>query len=143
MDRRAFLASATGALSVGVGGCTGIGGSRTRMPAYDIGMAASAFTPADYEVRAGDTVTWQNTNSRAHTVTAYETKIPAAAEYFASGGFETERAAREAFWDNFGGAIPGNAGATYEHTFETPGTYEYFCVPHERGGMIGTVHVRE
>lgn len=143
MDRRGFLASVASGLSVGLAGCAGIGGSRTPTPGYDIGMTASAFTPADYETRVGDTVTWRNTNSRAHTVTAYEAAIPDDAVYFASGGFDTEQAARDAFWANFGGAIPGNSGATYEHTFDTPGTYEYFCVPHEQGGMVGTITVRE
>ncbi|WP_241997224.1 plastocyanin/azurin family copper-binding protein [Halorubrum sp. SD626R] len=30
----------------------------------------------------------------------------------------------------------------YEHTFEEPGTYEYFCIPHEGSGMVGTVRVK-
>jgi len=36
-----------------------------------------------------------------------------------------------------------NTGFTYSHTFETLGTYEYYCVPHESAGMLGTIEVVE
>lgn len=36
-----------------------------------------------------------------------------------------------------------NTGFTYEHTFETLGTYEYYCAPHESAGMVGTIEVVE
>ena len=36
-----------------------------------------------------------------------------------------------------------NAGFEYEHTFETPGDYEYVCEPHESAGMVGTITVEE
>ena len=36
-----------------------------------------------------------------------------------------------------------NAGYEYEHTFETPGTYEYVCEPHESAGMVGSITVEE
>lgn len=35
-----------------------------------------------------------------------------------------------------------NTGFEYEHTFETPGTYEYFCEPHKAAGMEATIEVR-
>jgi len=69
-------------------------------------------------------------------VTAYDGQIPADAAYFASGGFESEQAARN---DISGGLIA--SGDTYEHTFETPGTYEYVCIPHESSEMTGTIVV--
>ncbi|NHN40384.1 plasmid stabilization protein [Halorubellus sp. JP-L1] len=31
----------------------------------------------------------------------------------------------------------------YEYAFEMPGTYEYYCQPHEGLGMVGTVVVEE
>lgn len=34
-----------------------------------------------------------------------------------------------------------NEGATFTHTFDTPGTYEYFCEPHVGQGMTGTITV--
>jgi plastocyanin len=36
-----------------------------------------------------------------------------------------------------------NEGFTYSHTFETLGTYEYYCQPHESAGMVGTIEVVE
>ena len=36
-----------------------------------------------------------------------------------------------------------NTGFTYSHTFETLGTYEYYCVPHQSAGMVGTIEVVE
>ena len=34
-----------------------------------------------------------------------------------------------------------NTGHEYEHTFETEGTYSYFCQPHRTAGMVGEVVV--
>ncbi|SFR47655.1 plastocyanin/azurin family copper-binding protein [Halogeometricum limi] len=36
-----------------------------------------------------------------------------------------------------------NSGFTYSHTFETLGSYEYYCQPHESAGMLGTIDVVE
>lgn len=133
MDRRAFLTSGGTVVTTGLAGC--LGASREQ-PDYDIGMSSNAFLPQeDFEPRVGEPVVWRNTGSRAHTVTAYESGIPESAAYFASGGFESVKAARKAWTGGGGGAITG--GETYEHTFEVPGAYRYFCIPHERAGMVG------
>ncbi len=97
-----------------------------------------AFEPPTVTITPGDTVNWENAGSLTFTVTAYEERIPPDAAYFASGGFDAEAAAREAYPD---GGI--GSGDSYAHTFRTPGTYEYFCVPQEGAGMTGTVEVRE
>ncbi|MFW6437212.1 MAG: plastocyanin/azurin family copper-binding protein [Halococcoides sp.] len=34
-----------------------------------------------------------------------------------------------------------NAGHDADGTFETTGTHEYVCIPHETLGMIGTITV--
>ena len=36
-----------------------------------------------------------------------------------------------------------NTGFEYEHTFETLGTYEYYCEPHRSLGMVATIVVNE
>jgi plastocyanin len=102
-----------------------------------------AFDPEKVTIAVGDTVTWDNVGSIGHSVTAYEGEIPDGAAYFASGGFESQSAAEDAYstGDPESGDIPG--GETYEHTFGTPGTYEYFCIPHESAGMVGTVEVTD
>lgn len=94
------------------------------------------FDPDELSISAGDTIIWENVGSVQHSVTAYGDQIPDGAEYFASGGFDSEQAARDAFPD---GAIGG--GGSFRHTFETPGSYEYFCIPHEGAGMIGAIEV--
>jgi len=101
------------------------------------------FEPGEVSVTPGTTVVWENTGSIGHSVTAYEANIPDDAEYWASGGFDSESAAREAYTagDPDSGDVAG--GETYEHTFETLGTHEYFCIPHEGAGMVGSVVVEE
>ena len=95
------------------------------------------FEPETVEVAAGGTVVWENVGTIGHTVTAYDDELPDGASYFASGGFDGEQAARDAYPG--GGNVP--EGGTYEYTFETPGEYGYFCIPHELNGMVGTVRV--
>jgi len=101
------------------------------------------FAPDSITVAPGDTVVWENVGSIGHSVTAYEENIPAEAEYFASGGFESEDAARSAY--SAGDSDSGDLGAdaTFEHTFPITGTYEYFCIPHESVEMLGAVEVVE
>jgi plastocyanin len=138
MERRRFLAGLGTGAAVALSGCAAVGSSGD--DDYDVGMTAVAFRPSELTVSVGETVVWDNTSSRAHSVTAYEAGIPDDADYFASGGYDSEAAAREA-WTNLEGAI--TSGDTYEHTFEVPGNYDYFCIPHERGGMVGRIVVEE
>lgn len=94
------------------------------------------FDPETKTIELGRTVTWRNTSDVGHTVTAYGETISDGASYFASGGFESERTART---NVTAGLIP--PGGEFEHTFDEPGTYEYYCVPHESSGMVGAVRV--
>jgi len=134
MNRRRLLRFGGAALFGGLAGCStgGRGGTRRVAMTDDFD-----YEPARITVATGTTVRWENAGEVAHTVTAYGDGIPADADYFASGGFESERAARA---DLRGGLIGGDG--TYDHAFETPGTYEYACLPHEGSGMTGTVVVR-
>jgi len=36
-----------------------------------------------------------------------------------------------------------DTGTEYSHTFETLGTHEYVCTPHESAGMVGSIEVVE
>jgi len=143
MDRRTFLAGGAGLASVGLAGCSALTGDSASADEsdYDVGMGAAFFRPTEVEVAAGETVVWRNTGNRRHTVTAYEGRIPDEAEFFASGGYDDEASAREGWRGGFGGAI--DSGEEYEVTFEVPGTYHYFCIPHEPSGMVGQVVVTE
>lgn len=163
MERRDFLRTAGGATAVGVAGGTAStaqagaqsdgnksdGGNKTGGKKSSGGPSGGGkktvdmtdglkFKPADITVPPGTTVVWKNVGSSGHTVTAYGDKIPKDATYFASGGFNSEEAARKGF-QNGKGNIKG--GASYQHTVETTGTYEYFCIPHEQAGMKGSIEV--
>jgi plastocyanin len=81
------------------------------------------FDPSEVTVAVGGTVTWE-WDSGGHNVTP--DTIPQDADW--SG---TEGAPGETY----------GAGHTYSHTFETAGTYDYFCNPHRGAGMVGTVVV--
>jgi plastocyanin len=101
-------------------------------------QSGQRFAPAQLHIQAGQTVTWSNESSESHTVTAFEDSIPEGAEYFASGGASSEAAARDDVADGL--LKPGD---TFQMTFDVPGTYRFFCIPHESSGMKGTVVVAE
>ncbi|WP_458206149.1 DUF5059 domain-containing protein [Haladaptatus sp. NG-SE-30] len=101
-------------------------------------MKAVSFAPKKLTIKKGDTVAWKHVGGEPHSVTAFQGKIPDGANYWASGGFESEDAAKEG-WENGKGAV--QSGQSFVHTFETKGTYEYYCVPHEAAGMTGTIVV--
>src|SRR5215217_8062116 len=79
-------------------------------------MEDNHFDQANITVPAGTTVTWVQSGNNSHTTTSYD-----------------------GLWDS--GLLPGRSGQTFSFTFNTPGTYRYFCRPHEAIGMVGTVTV--
>ncbi|MFB6194890.1 MAG: DUF5059 domain-containing protein [Haloplanus sp.] len=105
-----------------------------------VNMKAVSFDPAELTVSVGDTVAWKHAGGEAHSVTAYGDGIPDGATYWASGGFDSEEAARTG-WENGNGAV--TSGHSYVHTFETAGEHAYVCIPHEAAGMEGTIVVEE
>jgi plastocyanin len=88
-------------------------------------------------VSAGEAVTWTNDSADAHTVTAEENSLPDGADYFASGDAPSQQAAED---EVAGGLL--TEGETFSVTFDTPGTYRYYCIPHRSEGMTGTVIVK-
>lgn len=134
-DRRRVLELSGATLAtVATAGC--LDGSSSDGPTVTM-TDGFGFSPKTATVEVGRTVTWTNASDVGHTVTAYEAEIPDGAAYFASGGFESERAAKNQVSE---GLIASDD--EYEHAFEEAGTYEYYCIPHESSGMVGTVRVR-
>ena len=133
--RLTLLMAVVGALSA-----CGTGNSSSQMVATDrVSMTQDQlFDPEGATVEVGATVTFENTSAEAHTVTAYQSEIPSGADYFASGGADSEVEARGELAD---GLLA--EGESYEVTFSEPGTYRYFCIPHEGAGMKGTIVVEE
>jgi plastocyanin len=138
MQRRTFLAAVGTGVTASLAGCGMVGGADDA----DVEMAKNAYLPETFETTVGETVVWVNNGSRGHTVTAYESGLPDGADYWASGGFESEAAARTGFWEQ-GGQGSIRPGENWTYTFEVPGEYPYVCIPHERAGMIGTIVVTE
>ena len=79
-----------------------------------VAMVDFDFEPNEVTVNVGDTVTWTNEGDAPHTATD-----------------------RDGAWDT-GTVDPGGSASI---TFETAGTYEYFCEIHPQ--MVGTVVVEE
>lgn len=139
ISRRSVLLTATGTAAL-----TGAAGTGTAQEgeSHTVDMTDDLiFDPDSITIAPGDSIVWENVGAVGHSVTAYEDNIPEGAEFFASGGFEAEEPARNAYTtgEPENGDIPG--GETYEHTFETEGTFEYFCIPHESVGMLGSIEV--
>ena len=133
-DRREILRfSGTALATIGTAGCL----SKQSSTDQTITMTSDfKFDPETAAIEPGETVNWENTSDTDHTVTAYGDKIPDEAAYFASGDFESEQAAKNQV--NEGLLAPNDE---YQHTFEQPGTYEYYCIPHESSEMIGMIRV--
>jgi plastocyanin len=72
-----------------------------------------AFAPKEITVAPGTHVTWSNSDELPHTVNATD-------KSFNSKAMDT--------------------GDSYDHTFDQPGDYAYFCAVHPF--MTGIVHVR-
>jgi plastocyanin len=88
-------------------------------PSSDVTVFDFAFQPATLTVQAGTTVTWTwDPGATAHNVT------PAATQPTSSGTFA--------------------APHTYQFTFNTPGTYNYYCTLHgtSTSGMRGVIIVQ-
>jgi plastocyanin len=81
-------------------------------------MEDNFFDQANITVEPGTTVTWVQSGNNPHTTTSYDD-----------------------LWDS--GMIEGGSGGTFSYTFEEPGRYDYFCIPHESLGMIGSVTVSD
>ena len=127
---KTIAATTTTATLATLAGCAASGNSPT------VVMQEMQFQPSRLSIAPGTTVEWENDSDVPHTVTAYEDRIPDDADYFASGDFQSERAARN---DVSSGLV--EPGETYRHTFDEPGSYEYYCIPHESAGMVATIVV--
>ena len=86
------------------------------------------FSPSTACLKAGGTVTWKNSGTIAHTSTDTPSLAAKAADSVLPAG--------AAAWNH-----PLPAGASWSLKLTVVGTYEYFCIPHETLGMIGSLTV--
>lgn len=130
VTRRGFIGTLGAGSTVGF---AGIGAAQ--QPSKTVKMVTRDgnyyFDPIGLQVQPGDTVTFENV-SGSHSSTAYKkgtgsskvTRIPDGAAAWNSGILTAE-------------------GATFTHTFDVEGTYDYFCIPHKALGMVGRIVVGE
>ena len=93
---------------------------RSEAATYHVGMAGSVFDPIEVDINAGDTILWEDNDITEHTVTADTTLEDGVTPIFDSGDLETEQ--------------------QFTYTFDTPGSYSYYCRIHGHG-MSGTIVV--
>lgn len=144
MDRRALLRRAgtiATAGAVALSGCSGESEDRTESGtttataggANTVGMVTYRgdyyFDPIGLFVEPGTTVTWE-LESGDHSATSYTE---------GTGGASVRRIPDGA--SGWNSETLSSVGATFEYTFETPGTYDYFCLPHKSLEMVGRVVV--
>jgi plastocyanin len=84
----------------------------------DNGMLA--FQPANVTIKAGDTVKWVNNKLPPHNI-VFEDKALASKSH---------------------DQMMFSPGEAYELSFDTPGTYSYYCAPHRGAGMVGKITVQ-
>jgi plastocyanin len=77
-----------------------------------VDMQGLQFVPTEIHAAPGATITWTNSSAFPHTVTADDGS-------FDSGNLD--------------------AGAVFTMTFDAPGIYTYYCLPHKSIGMLGVV----
>lgn len=100
------------------------GGPAGAQQTASVDVVDSAFQPEGVTVDAGGTVTWSQSGSLPHSVTADD------------GSFDSH--------PDCGDGDCMGAGDTFAHTFDEPGTYAYYCRVHGAPGgvgMAGTVTV--
>jgi plastocyanin len=81
---------------------------------YNVVIEGYQFSLSTMTIGVGDSITWTNMDTVAHTVTS-------------DSGTELSSAKLE-------------RGEKYSHIFNTPGTYKYHCAPHP--SMKGTIIVQ-
>jgi plastocyanin/uncharacterized membrane protein len=114
-SRRQFL----GGVGAGAVASTGFAHPGSAQETPIVKMENNYFDPIGLYVEPGTTVRFELA-AGSHSATAYPDRIPDGATPFDSGTI--------------------SAGSD-EHTFETPGTYDYYCIPHKPLGMVGRVVV--
>jgi plastocyanin/uncharacterized membrane protein len=114
-SRRQFI----GALGAGTVATAGLPRPVAAQETPVVEMGNNYFDPIGLHVDPGTTVRFEIA-AGSHSATAYENRIPADATTFDSG-------------------VISSGG--FEHTFDEPGTYDYYCIPHKSVGMVGRIVV--
>jgi plastocyanin len=102
---------------VGVSVARAAGSASPALANAAVTIVDNAFQSPSVTVNVGDSVTWTNTGTRAHTSTSGTSPAP----------------------DSRWSSGPLNAGQSFSYTFTAPGVYPYFCQIHP--SMTGSITV--
>jgi len=116
-SRRQFL----GVLGGGAAASIGVSGTAIGQETPVVTMGNTYFDPIGLSVEPGTTVRFE-IDAGSHSAIAYSDRIPSGATPFDS-------------------TVISEGG--FEHTFDTPGAYDYYCIPHQSMGMVGRIVVGE
>jgi plastocyanin len=79
---------------------------------HSVVVSGLSFSPPTLSINQGESVTWSGL-----------------------AGFHTTTS-DDSLWDSSGGS-----GDSFQFVFDTTGTYNYHCIPHQSFGMVGTITV--
>lgn len=95
-------------------------GSVNPSSSVEVAIENYAYEPTELTITVGTTVTWINKDPVGHTVT--------------EGTPESTKSANQRLFDSSNGAQGKydlmQLGQSWSFTFTTPGTYDYYCIPH-------------
>ncbi|CAN6338960.1 unnamed protein product [Urochloa humidicola] len=87
-----------------------------------------AFVPSEFAVRSGEAITFRNNAAFPHNVVFDDDEVPAGVDAAAISQGDEE--------------LLNAPGQTYTVTLTVPGTYGFYCSPHQGAGMVGKVTVQ-
>ncbi|XP_010459715.1 PREDICTED: plastocyanin major isoform, chloroplastic [Camelina sativa] len=91
------------------------------------GDGSLAFIPNDFSISKGEKIVFKNNAGFPHNVVFDEDEIPSGVDVAKISMSEE--------------ALLNAPGETYEVSLTEPGTYSFYCAPHQGAGMVGKVTV--
>ena len=124
---RASLGKATGTAAVAVAASALLAGGAAMAQEVLLGANGGVlvFEPSEFTVKAGEAITFKNNAGYPHNVVFDEDEVPS--------GVDAAKISQEEYLN-----APGE---TYSVTLTVPGTYGFYCEPHQGAGMVGKVTV--
>ncbi|WVZ91250.1 hypothetical protein U9M48_037446 [Paspalum notatum var. saurae] len=124
---RASLGRAAGTAAVAVAASALLAGGAAMAQEVLLGANGGVlvFEPSEFAVKSGETITFKNNAGFPHNVVFDEDEVPS--------GVDAAKISQEEYLN-----APGE---TYSVTLTVPGTYSFYCEPHQAAGMVGKVTV--
>ena len=98
--------------------------------AFDVKLGGDggelAFVPQEFSVPKGEKIVFKNNTGYPHNVVFDEDEVPA--------GVNADAISQ--------GELLNAPGEEYAVTLDTPGSYAFYCEPHQGAGMVGKVTVQ-